>query len=73
MSLMIARARSGEASLMLCPMDYPQQLKAINYCYVSHIRSDLKIKDGMLFECMKQQGFAFCSNCQGGCAILLPP
>jgi len=37
-------------------MDYPEQLKAINHCYVSHIRSDLKITDGMLFKCMMQQG-----------------
>ena len=51
-------------------MDYPQQLKAINYCYVSHIRSDLKITDGMLFECMKQQGFAFCPNCQWAAGML---
>ena len=35
-------------------MDYPQQLKAINHCYVSHIRSDLKITDATLFECMKR-------------------
>jgi hypothetical protein len=39
-------------------------------CYVSHIRSDLKITDGMLFECMKQQGFAFCPNCQWAAGML---
>jgi hypothetical protein len=58
----------GPASAL--DMDYPQQLKAINHCYVSHIRSDFKITDAMLFECMKQQGFAFCPNCQWAMGML---
>jgi hypothetical protein len=46
-------------------MDYPQQLKAINHCYVSLVRSDLKITDATLFECMKQQGLPFARIASG--------
>ncbi len=60
---------SLSASLWARDTDYPQQMAAVNRCYVEHIKSgrppvtdpwaDMELRD-----CMKRQGFNFCADCK---------
>jgi hypothetical protein len=49
--------------------DFPEQMAAINRCYVEHIKSGKPPApdpwaDKEFWACMESQGFQFCGNCQ---------
>ncbi len=51
------------------PADFPEQMAAINRCYVEHIKSGKPPApdpwaDKEFWACMESQGFQFCGNCQ---------
>jgi hypothetical protein len=50
-------------------MDFPEQMAAINRCYVGHIQSGKPPApdpwpDKEFWTCMEAQGFRFCGDCQ---------
>ena len=45
--------------------DFPDQMRAINHCYVEFIKSGrTPASDTDLRTCVEEQGFAFCPDCK---------
>jgi len=60
---------AGPAWTQTHDADFPEQMAAINRCYVEHIKSGKPPvsdpwTDKEFWACMKAQGFQFCDNCQ---------
>jgi hypothetical protein len=66
--LMIA-VWSGPAWTQTHDTDFPEQMAAVNRCYVAHIKSGRPPvpdpwADKEFWDCMEAQGFKFCGDCQ---------
>jgi hypothetical protein len=59
---------TGAAHAQTHDADFPEQMRAVNTCYVNFIATRKSptnsISDQEMFECMEAQGFRFCANCK---------